>query len=98
LLQFIDKDTRHRGEYKTHPNHVAAFGPDGKMLGIVFETSSPFDTPFEMRKLLDSHLLQGRSFTRAMSGCLLKQIHWKWQDQFRFPAASLRAMRGNSSQ
>ena len=55
LLQFSDKDTRHRGEYKTHPNHVAAFGPDGTMLGIVFETSSPFDTPFEMRKLLEWH-------------------------------------------
>jgi Fic family protein len=55
LLQFSDKDTRHRGEYKTHPNHVAAFGPDGKMLGIVFETGTPFDTPFEMRKLLDWH-------------------------------------------
>jgi len=55
LLRFSDKDTRHRGEYKTHPNHVAAFGPDGKMLGIVFETSSPFDTPFEMRRLLDWH-------------------------------------------
>jgi len=55
LLQFSDKDTRHRGEYKTHPNHVAAFGPDGNMIGIVFETSSPFETPFEMRKLLDWH-------------------------------------------
>ena len=55
LLQFSDKDTRHRGEYKTHPNHVAAFDPDGNMLGIVFETASQFDTPFEMRKLLDWH-------------------------------------------
>lgn len=55
LLQFSEKDTRHRGEYKSHPNHVAAFGPEGKMLGIVFETSSPFDTPFEMEKLLQWH-------------------------------------------
>ena len=55
LLQFSDKDTRHRGEYKSHPNHVAAFGPDGKMLGIVFETSTPFDTPFEMENLLQWH-------------------------------------------
>lgn len=55
LLQFSEKDMRHRGEYKTHPNHVAAFDPDGNMLGIVFETSSPFDTPFEMRKLLEWH-------------------------------------------
>lgn len=55
LLQFSDKDTRHRGEYKSQPNHVAAFGPGGKMLGIVFETSSPFDTPFEMENLLQWH-------------------------------------------
>ncbi len=55
LLQFSDKDTRHCGEYKTHPNHVAAFGPDGNMLGIVFETSSAFDTPFEMGHLLQWH-------------------------------------------
>lgn len=55
LLQFSEKDTRHRGEYKTHPNHVAAFGPDGTLLGIVFETSSPFNTPFEMEKLLEWH-------------------------------------------
>ena len=55
LLQYSDKDTRHRGEYKSHPNHVAAFGPDGRMLGIVFETSSPFDTPFEMEELLRWH-------------------------------------------
>ena len=55
LVQFSGKDTRHRGEYKSHPNHVAAFAPDGKMLGIVFETSSPFDTPFEMEKLLQWH-------------------------------------------
>lgn len=52
LLQFSNKDTRHRGEYKNHPNHVAAFDANGKMIGIVFETTSPFDTPFEMESLL----------------------------------------------
>lgn len=55
LLQFSEKDIRHRGEYKSHPNHVAAFAPDGKMLGIVFETASPFDTPFRMDDLLQWH-------------------------------------------
>ncbi len=55
LLQFSEKDTRHRGEYKTHPNHVAAFDPAGKMLGIVFETTPPFDTPFQMEDLLRLH-------------------------------------------
>lgn len=55
LLQFSDKDTLHRGEYKSQPAPVAAFGAGGKMLGVVFETPSPFDTPFEMDKLLQWH-------------------------------------------
>ncbi len=45
LLKYSDKDQRHRGEYKTAPNPVEAFGPDGKNLGVVFETATPFDTP-----------------------------------------------------
>ena len=45
LLAHSEKDQRHRGAYKTLPNHVEAFGPDGKRLGVVFETASPFDTP-----------------------------------------------------
>ena len=53
LLKFSDKDERHRGDYKNFPNHVAAFDPDGKQIGIVFETTSPFDTPREMAALLD---------------------------------------------
>ena len=36
---------RQRGNYKTLPNNVEAFGPDGESLGIVFETATPFDTP-----------------------------------------------------
>lgn len=52
LLKFSEKDERHRGDYKKFPNHVAAFDPDGKQIGIVFETTSPFDTPREMAALL----------------------------------------------
>ena len=55
LLQFSIKDDRHRGEYKSLPNNVAAFDADGRQLGIVFETSSPFDTPIHMESLLDWH-------------------------------------------
>ena len=55
LLQHSTKDERHRGEWKTLPNHVAAFDADGRELGIVFETSSPFDTPAHMDALLDWH-------------------------------------------
>src|SRR5690554_381302 len=38
LLAHSDKDTRHRGHYKTSTNSVAAFDEDGKPLGVVFET------------------------------------------------------------
>jgi Fic family protein len=55
LLQYCTKDERHRGEWKSLPNHVAAFDADGCELGIVFETSSPFDTPAHMDALLDWH-------------------------------------------
>jgi len=52
LLQYSEKDNRHRGEYKKHTNHVEAFDPDGKSLGVVFETATPFDTPFRMEELV----------------------------------------------
>ena len=52
LLQFSDKDERHRGEYKTLRNDVAAFDAIGKMIGIVFETATPFDTPQRMTDLV----------------------------------------------
>jgi Fic family protein len=51
LLKYSSKDERHRGRYKTLSNNVEAFGPEGESLGIVFETASPFDTPFQMAEL-----------------------------------------------
>lgn len=53
LLKYSDKDERHRGEYKTLPNHVEAFDDDGVSQGIVFQTASPFDTPSLMTDLVD---------------------------------------------
>jgi Fic family protein len=53
LLRHSDKDERHRGGYKTAPNHVAAFGVDGGQIGIVFETATPFDTPRLLRELVE---------------------------------------------
>ena len=52
LLRHSEKDNRHRGEYKKHSNHVEAFDRDGASLGIVFATTSPFDTPREMQDLI----------------------------------------------
>ena len=55
LLRYSDKDERHRGQWKSLDNHVAAFDSDGKQVGIVFETASPFETPMLMEKLLAWH-------------------------------------------
>lgn len=53
LLVYSDKDERHRGQYKTNTNHVVAFDTDGREIGIVFETSSPFETPRMMQDLVE---------------------------------------------
>lgn len=53
LLRHSERDERHRGEYKTLRNDVAAFDADGNMIGIVFETASPFDTPCRMTELVE---------------------------------------------
>lgn len=53
LLKYSDKDERHRGAYKILSNSVAAFGADGKEIGIIFETASPFETPLQMQELVE---------------------------------------------
>ncbi len=52
LLRYSHKDERHRGEYKTLRNDVGAFDAAGKMIGVVFETATPFDTPHRMQELI----------------------------------------------
>lgn len=52
LLRHSEKDARHRGQYKTNSNSVAAFDENGVQIGIVFETASPFDTPRLMAEVV----------------------------------------------
>ena len=52
LLRYSEKDERHRGEYKTNPNHVSAFNAGGNEIGVVFQTAAPFDTPLLMEELV----------------------------------------------
>ena len=52
LLRHSNKDERHRGDYKKLSNNVVAFDENGKEIGIVFETATPFDTPREMEELV----------------------------------------------
>ena len=52
LLIHSEKDAWHRGQYKTSTNSVVAFDDNGKQLGVVFETATPFDTPRLMTELV----------------------------------------------
>ena len=52
LLKHSQKDERHRGRYKTLPNHVEAFDAEGKSLGVIFATATPFDTPRLMEEFI----------------------------------------------
>ena len=53
LLRHSGKDIRHCGEYKKLSNSVAAIDEQGRQIGIVFETASPFDTPRLMTDLVE---------------------------------------------
>ncbi len=53
LLKYSEKDEHHRGHYKTNTNSVAAFDEDGRQVGIVFETATPFDTPRLMTEIVE---------------------------------------------
>jgi len=52
LLRHSTKDDRHRGSYKTLPNSVIAKDENGREIGVIFETTTPFDTPREMEELV----------------------------------------------
>ncbi|MCP4668505.1 MAG: Fic family protein, partial [Deltaproteobacteria bacterium] len=53
LSTYSKKDAHHRGAYKKFPNHVEAFDDDGRSLGIIFQTVTPFDTPLKMAELME---------------------------------------------
>lgn len=55
LLRHSTKDTRHAGEYKKVSNNVEAFDETGKSIGIIFETATPFLTPYYMSSLIEWH-------------------------------------------
>ncbi len=52
LLKYVEKDERHRGEYKKGENSVKMFDADGKEIGVVFETMPAYLTPKKMQELV----------------------------------------------
>lgn len=81
LLKHSEKDQRHRGQYKTLSNSVEAFAPDGKSLGVVFETATPFDTPRLMDELIEwtAQTLEDASlhplFVAAIFNVVFLEVH-----------------------
>ena len=72
LLRYSTKDDRHRGSYKTTPNHVAAFDEQGKQIGVVFETASPFETPGRVAELIA--WVQGEQAEKRLHSLLIVAI------------------------
>ncbi|HSW72200.1 MAG TPA: Fic family protein [Chlamydiales bacterium] len=52
LLKFSEKDVRHRGEYKKLPITIEALNPKGERIGVLLETTSPLETPSQMKGLI----------------------------------------------
>lgn len=53
MLKYVEKDERHRGDYKKTENRVEMFDLEGKSIGIVFEPTPAYLTPKEMQELVD---------------------------------------------
>ena len=53
ILKYVEKDERHRGDYKKTENRVEMFDLEGKSIGIVFEPTPAYLTPKEMQELTD---------------------------------------------
>lgn len=72
LLRFADKDAHHRGQYKKVNNSVAAFDENGKQVGVIFETATPFDTPHLMNELIE--FVKSASETKKFHPLLITAI------------------------
>jgi Fic family protein len=53
LLKYVDKDERHRGQYKNLENRVEMKNSSGQVLSVLFETTPAYLTAKEMSELLD---------------------------------------------
>ena len=54
LLKYVEKDKRHRGDYKKAENKVEMIDEAGKSVGTLFDTTPAYLTPKEMQELVES--------------------------------------------
>lgn len=53
LLKYVEKDERHRGEYKKQENKVQMVDEAGHSVGVLFDTTPAYLTPVEMQTLTE---------------------------------------------
>ena len=53
MLKHVEKDRRHRGEYKKTENKVHMINESGKSIGILFDTTPAYLTPKEILELTE---------------------------------------------
>lgn len=53
LLNYVEKDKSHRGEYKKTENKVHMVDVEGKSVGVLFDTTPAYLTPKEMQELVE---------------------------------------------
>jgi len=53
MLQYSEKDQRHKGQYKFGSNRVEAKDQNGKLLGVIFDPTPPHLVKKEMQELVD---------------------------------------------
>ena len=53
LLKYVEKDSRHRGDYKKQENKVHMIDEAGQSVGILFDTTPVYLTPKEMQELVE---------------------------------------------
>lgn len=53
LLKYVEKDQRHRGDYKKGENKVVMTDADGKVIAVVFNPTPAYLTPKEMQELVE---------------------------------------------
>ena len=54
LLKYVEKDKRHRGDYKKTENKVEMIDEAGKSVGTLFDTTPAYLTPKEMQELVET--------------------------------------------
>ncbi|GHU07485.1 cell division protein Fic [Alphaproteobacteria bacterium] len=53
LLEYSEKDERHKGQYKKLENNVQMKNANGETVAVLFETSTALETPTQMTELVD---------------------------------------------